>query len=190
MRRQPRPLRFISHLIKAALWAVVAVSVGLALADVLAGRPWYSAATAAGVAILSAVLLGWPARCGHSANFFGGVEGLDAEGLSCFCRRQGNHRGLHKNRELRWDDAGTLFTAGSESAMNRVLRALGRPFGFIASQFGLGPRCGHRGQLMSGYGDLPVTCKLRRGHWGRKHRDGLAAWAGDEVGSHRAGGPS
>jgi hypothetical protein len=75
--------------------------------------------------------------------------------------------------------------------MNRTLRVLARPFVFLASVFGWGPRCGHRSQLLPGYGDMPVTCQLRPGHFGRWHRDGIAMWPNDKTpGAHRGGGPS
>jgi hypothetical protein len=180
-----RRLLLVSRLLKVVLWVVMALSVGLALADVLAARPWYSAAAAAAVAVLSAVVLGWPARCGHYAQLFRGVEDL-----GYVCRRRAGHQGLHKDQGVRWDSAGAFLATGSEPAVNRMTRTVARPFAFIASLLGFGPRCGHRSQLLPGYGDMPVVCKLRRGHWGRRHRDGLAVWTGDDAGSHHAGGLS
>ena len=65
--------------------------------------------------------------------------------------------------------------------MNRLVRAVIR--------WARGQRCSARGQLLPGYGDLPVVCGRRYGHRG-PHKDGIAVWAGESRLTDRAGGPS
>ncbi len=184
-RRLRAAARAARRVIRALLWAVIAVALGVTITDFLIGAPWYATASAASVAIVASLPLGRPARCGHFASLY-----QEAPGLGYSCRRPpGSPRAAQGPRGA-LGQHGHVPAERGRPPMNQLVTFLQRLPLRVQAVLGLGPRCRHEGQLLPGYGDIPVYCQRRAGHRGF-HKDGIAVWTGDETGgAHHNGGPS